>query len=101
MSQTFETSLVPNEGGKSETVSVSTTSAQSSAFYTNAAGYVNIFATHDCFMRMGTNPTAVSTGADQFIPANSLFRVGPIPAGHKLAFVVSSGNSTVYITKES
>ena len=101
MSQVIEVSFVPNEGGRSQAVSVSTTSAQSSVLYTNQAGYVNILSTVDCFIRMGTNPTALATGVDQFIPANNLFRTGPIPAEYKIAAVTGSGTGTVYITKES
>ena len=101
MSNSFETSLVPNTGGVSETVAISTVSAQSSALYPSYAGYVNIFSTVDCFMRMGTSPTALSTGVDQFIPGNNLLRIGPIAKDFKLAFITASGTGSVYITKES
>lgn len=97
----LELSLVPNEGSRSETVAISTTSAQSTALYSTSPGYVNIFSTVDCFMRMGTNPTALNTGVDQFIPGNNLLRVGPIPSGYKLAFITAAGTGTVYITEES
>lgn len=97
----FEISIVPNTGGRSETVAISTTSAQSSALFTDVAGYVNIFSTIDCFMRMGTNPTALNTGVDQFIPGNNLLRVGPIPPNYVLAFITAAGTGTVYITEES
>lgn len=97
----FEISLVPNVGASSESVAISTTSAQSSALFSSAAGYVNIFSNVDCFMRMGTNPTALNTGVDQFIPGGNLLRVGPIPTSYKLAFITPSGTGTVYITKEN
>ena len=97
----FEITLVPNEGAKSEIVVTSTTSAQSSALYTSQAGYVNVLSTVDCFMRMGENPTALNTGADQFIPGGNLVRVGPIPPNFKLAFINATGAGQAYITKES
>lgn len=98
--QSIEIGLVPNEGNKSETVTTSATSAQSTVLYTDKSGYVNIFSTLDAFMRSGVNPTAVNTGADQFIPAGNLIRVGPVPVNHKLAFITAAAG-TVYITKES
>jgi hypothetical protein len=97
----FQISLVPNTGARSETVATSTTSAQSTALYTTQAGYVNLFSDVDCFMRMGENPTALNTGVDQFIPGGNLLRVGPIPPNYKLAFILTAGTGTVYITEES
>lgn len=97
----IEISFTPNEGGRSESLAISSTSAQSSVLYTASAGYVNLISTADCFMRMGVSPTAVSSGADQFVPAGNLMRVGPVPATFRLAFITPSGAGTVYITKES
>lgn len=101
MGPNLEISLVPNEGGKSEIVAVTATSAQSSVLYTDRSGYINLISTIDCFMRMGTNPTALNTGVDQFVPAGNLLRVGPIPPNYRLAFITASGAGTVYITEES
>lgn len=101
MGPVLEVSLVPNEGGRSEQVAISTTSAQSTVLYTVAPGYVNLITTIDCFMRMGANPVALSTGVDQFVPAGNLMRIGPVPANFRLAFVTASGAGIVYITDES
>lgn len=97
----LEISLVPNAGGNSEVIAISTTSAQSSILFHEYAGYVNILSTTDCFMRTGANPTALADGTDQFIPGNNLLRIGPIPEDWKLAFITASGAGSVYITKES
>lgn len=103
MGPNLEISLVPNTGGRSEIVAISATSAQSSVLYPapQSPGYINLITTIDCFMRMGTNPVALNTGVDQFIPAGNLLRVGPIPADFRLAFITASGAGTVYITEES
>lgn len=98
--QTFEISLVPNVGGLSESVAVSAVSAQSSVFSTTGLEFVNLYSTIDVFMRMGTNPTALATGVDQYVPGGNLVRVGPIPPNYRLAFI-AAGAGTVYITKES
>jgi hypothetical protein len=97
----LEISLVPNEGGRSEIIAVSATSAQSSVLYLDRSGYVNLISTIDCFMRMGTDPAALNTGVDQFLPAGNLLRIGPIPPNYRLAFITASGAGTVYITEES
>ena len=71
----IEVSLVPNTGARSEVIAtVAATSVQSSVLFTDKAGYVNVFSELDCFMRMGTNPTALNTGVDQFIPAGNLLQ---------------------------
>lgn len=101
MAMDLEISLVPNEGGDSELIAISTVSAQSSILFPGYAGYVNILSTVDCFMRSGTNPTALADGTDQFIPGNNLLRVGPVPEDFRLAFITASGSGSVYITKES
>jgi hypothetical protein len=49
-------------------------------------------------MRQGTNPNALATGVDQFIPANTLLRVDNIIGGNKLAFKTTAASGTVYIT---
>jgi hypothetical protein len=48
-------------------------------------------------MRQGSNPTALSNGTDQFIPANTLLRIVDIESGNKLAFIAGSAG-TVYIS---
>lgn len=72
MSSVQEIGLVPNTGALSEVVAASTTSAQSTVLYTDRDGYVNVYCSADYFMRMGTNPTALATGVDQFVPGGNL-----------------------------
>lgn len=97
----IEISFVPNVGNLSAAVAISTTSAQSVVFSTRSESYVNLFSTADMFMRMGLNPVALSTGVDQFIPANNTVRISPIPANFRLAFITASGTGTVYVTDET
>jgi hypothetical protein len=81
-------------GGQTNAVSISTTSAQSSAI---DAEKVVIYSTVFCFVRQGANPTALSNGTDQPVPAENYLRVTLTP-GNKLAFITASGTGTVYIT---
>lgn len=90
----LQESIVALKGGTCAAVSVSTTSAQSAAI-TN--GRVVIYSTVDVFMRQGSNPTALSDGTDQFIPAGTLLRIVDIEASNKLAFI-STMSGTVYIS---
>lgn len=80
-------------GGACQKVAMSTTSAQSAAIN---YGMVQITPSADCYVREGSNPTAVSDGTDQFLAANvpQVFLVTP---GNKLAFIVASGTSSVHI----
>ncbi len=89
-----EISLLLGGGGASQAVSISSTSAQSAAMSGDNAV---LYSTVDTFVRAGTNPTALSDGTDQFIPAGVLVRVR-FDAGSKLAFKTSSASGTVYIT---
>lgn len=95
----FEHSLNILEGGQSSQLAISTTSAQSAAFTFPAApaGYVLITSAADCFVRQGTNPTALSNGTDQIILANQTYRCW-VNSGNKLAFITASGTGTVYMT---
>jgi len=63
--------------------------------------YYNVFATADAFVRAGTNPTAVATGVDQFIPSNLLFRLGPLKVGERFSFIAASAGGFVYLTPEN
>jgi hypothetical protein len=92
----YEHSIMVQEGNKCQSVSISSTSAQSS---TIDKGQAVIYATTDCFMRQGSNPTALSTGVDQFIPGSTLLRITMKPMS-KLAFVTTSATGTVYIQPE-
>lgn len=84
-------------GGTSQIINVSNTSAQSNVFngYTTAALYTTV----GVFYRHGSNPTALSNGTDQYIPAGSFIRIGNIPQGYKLAFITTGETGSVYLTQ--
>lgn len=89
-----EQKLVARSGGESQAVAISATSAQSSAI---ASGAVDVYATVECFFRQGPNPTALSDGTDQFLPATKLTRV-LLEKGNKLAFKTTAAAGTAYLT---
>lgn len=100
MADTREISVVPMEGGTSVLLTLVAATSQQ---YTPAAAvagqalYVTLYNTVDCFIRQGANPTALSDGTDQILPANNMYRVGPIAPGNRLAIISASAGS-VYIT---
>lgn len=95
--ETREASLLLDTGGLSQAVSISSTSAQSAAI---TGKWAVIHATVACFMRRGTDPTALSDGTDQYLPASVSYRVA-INSGDKIAFKTASASGTVYITPEA
>lgn len=85
-------------GGQSESVdAVTTGSVQTSQINTET---VLVHPTVDIYFRQGSNPTAVNTGADQFLAAGSTYRLTGITPGNKLAFYGVSTSGPVYITPE-
>jgi hypothetical protein len=95
----FEHSLNILSGDQSSSLAISTTSAQSAAFAFDAAlaGYVLITVDANCFVRQGTDPTALSNGTDQILLANQTYRCW-VNSGNKLAFITASGTGTAYMT---
>lgn len=91
-----EVTIAVDEGAKSQALSISSTSAQSAAMPT---GRCLLYSTADVFVRQGANPTALSDGTDQFIPAGVWLRAN-FARNAKLAFKTSSSSGTVYITPE-
>ncbi len=96
--KTYEQSLSAMTGGQSQSVAISTTSAQSAAITTGSAV---VTPSVDCFFRQGVSPTALSNGTDQFLLANNTYRISDIVSGNLLAFITASGTGTVYITPGS
>lgn len=89
-------------GGLSQKLTLSGTHVQSAVITnTETPVYYNVFATADAFVRAGTNPTAVATGVDQFIPSNLLFRLGPLKVGERFSFIAASAGGFVYLTPEN
>lgn len=89
-----ELSIDIGAGGTSQVVAISATSAQSAAI---ASSRAVITPTVDCFVRQGSNPTALSDGTDQFLVGGQMYRVS-LTAGNKLAFKTATGTGSVYIT---
>jgi hypothetical protein len=87
-------SIVVDDGGKSQAVAISTTSAQSTPIIDETA---LVTLTTSAFVRKGTNPTAVSTGADIYLMADVTYRLA-VARGERLAFITTGGSGTAYIT---
>lgn len=90
----LQVSLVADEGGKSQALSISGTSAKSTAIN---APYAVITVTTACFMRQGADPTATSDGTDLYLVPDTTYRVN-LTQGNKLAFKTSGASGTAYIT---
>lgn len=82
------------EGGTSQPVAMSTTSAATATPID--ADYCTVALTADAFLRAGAAPVATADGTDQFLPAG-IYRLS-ITRGHKLAFKLATGTGTAYIT---
>ena len=92
-----QVSMSVGAGGTSQVVSFST-STQSTAIN---ADHAIVTTTADCFVRSGTNPTALSDGTDRFLASGIPYRLALIK-GEKLAFIgVSSMAGKAYITPET
>jgi len=91
---TREESLTLSSGGTSQSVSMSTTSASSTAIW---APFIVVYVSVDCFARSGAAPTAVSTGADQFLVGGNQYRF-PWKPGDLIALITATGTGTAYIT---
>lgn len=90
----MQVSVVVDEGGKSQALAISGTSAQSSAINSN---YALVTVTTACFARQGANPTATSDGTDIYLAPDTTYRVN-VTKGNKLAFKTSGATGTAYIT---
>jgi len=93
--ENLEISGIISEGGRSQAVSISSTSAQSTALTDNDSAIVTV--TTPCFVRGGTNPTALSDGTDLYLLADVAYRLR-FQKGWKLAFKTSGTTGTAYIS---
>lgn len=84
------------EAGASQTVTISGTSAQSSAVGTYTF-VVRLISTTDCYVAFASNPTA--TTSDMFIPGDKIERFFRIRPGDKIAAIQDSAGGTLYITE--
>src|SRR4051812_37841083 len=99
-----EVSIKLDGGGNGQKVAVTGASAQSTALSlkptpvsgTDARDSVLIYATIDCFVRNGANPTAV---VDTDIPliGGNMVRLSGIKDGEKLAFISSGAVGSVWV----
>ena len=87
--------VLPAVGGISQRIEVSGTSAQSTVFSDNTTVYMHN--TIGVYVRQGTNPTALATGADLFIPIGT-WRLTGIIDENKLAFITKGGVGEVHLT---
>ena len=88
--------VLPATGGISQLIAVSTVSAQSTAFSDNTTVYMHN--TVGVYVRQGTDPTALNTGVDLFVPAGT-WRLTGIIDENKLAFICKAGESgSVHLT---
>ena len=85
-------------GGQSAKIAVSTSSVQSAAL--TSTSYL-VTPDIDMFVRTGSNPTAVSTGADQILLAGSTYRIVPLVIGNLLAFISNGSTGSVYLTPDA
>lgn len=91
---TQDLSIIVDEGGRSQAIAISGTSAQSTAIN---AEYVIVTLTAAAFVRQGSNPTATSDGTDIYLLADVTYRLN-ITRGNKLAFKTAGAAGTAYIT---
>jgi len=87
--------------GDSQKVSFTGTSAQSAAFSggTNTESTViRVFATEDCHIKVGANPTALADGSCMFLPAGIVEYIGVNPTD-KIAAIRDTTSGTLYITE--
>lgn len=96
MSWVIAQSLKIDDGGKSQEFAISGTSAQSAAI--NADSFV-FTPSVDCYVRRGTNPTALADGSDMKVVGGHTYRVreGWV-IGEKLAFITDGTAGFVSIT---
>lgn len=91
---TQDLSIVVDEGGRSQAVAVSGSSAQSAGIN---ADYALVTATTPVFVRQGSSPSASSSGTDIYLLSNVSYRLN-LKRGNKLAFCTSGATGIVYIT---
>lgn len=82
--------------GNSQKIAFTGTSQQSSAFGVDVS-IVQIFATEDCYIKIGADPTA-NTTTSSFVPSGFILYYNAVP-GEKIAVIRSTANGTLYITE--
>lgn len=93
--ESFE-AIVP-KSGTSQKLNISASSVQGSAF-TAGTTLIRLFATNDCYIDTGSNPTALADGTSMFIPGGITEYIGVQP-GQKLAVIQFSQNGLLFVTE--
>jgi hypothetical protein len=89
-----EVSIVVDDGGRSQALSISGTSAQSAAINSS---YALVTLSTPGFVRQGSNPSATNDGTDIYLLANVTYRLN-VAQGNKIALRTSGAAGTAYIT---
>jgi hypothetical protein len=92
---TQDLSIVVDEGGRSQALAISSTSAQSATINSD---YVLVTLTAAGFVRQGSNPTATGDGTDIFLLSDVTYRLN-VKKGNKLALRTAGLTGTAYITQ--
>lgn len=83
---------------RTQTVSISGTSAATSNAVGSGIRIVRLVSTTDCHYTVAQSPTA--TTSDPFLPANTVEYIS-IHEGEKVAFIQNSASGTGYVTEMS
>lgn len=83
--------------GVSQKITTSAVSAQSAAVASTTT-LVRFFATTDCYVQFGTNPTALTDGTCVFIPGGIVDFLGITP-GYKIAVIQFAAPGVLFITE--
>lgn len=82
--------------GACQRVAISASSTQSSAVAVSCH-IIELFATKDCWVKLGANPTAaVNDGTSMFLGAG-LFKYFGIQSGHKIAVIRDAADGYLHI----
>lgn len=87
-------SVIVDDGGKSQALAISGTSAQSAVI---SAEHALVTLTTAGFVRKGSSPTAVADGTDIYLMADVMYRIN-VKNGQRLAFITPGSAGTAYIT---
>lgn len=92
-SSSFE-AIIPGVSQKKAFTAVSSQSTALSA----STSVVRLFATEDCHIKTGANPTAVADGTCMFLPADREALIG-VGSGDKIAVIRDTVDGVLFITE--
>lgn len=82
--------------GTCQKVTFSGTSAQSNAMQTRTSA-VELYSTKACWIKFGTNPTAVANDGSSFYLDAGLFKVYGIAPGQKIAVIQDAAGGDLHL----